>query len=325
MKHKRIRAALASLIALLALEGQAQALKSIGMTTIVETPAILDTKNGMLMGLKEKGWEEGKNFTLDYQNANGAMPTQQQISQKFVGRDMDLVLTITTPSTQSMASASQDIPIVFATVTDPVGAKIIPQFEKPGGNVTGVSDASPLAEQLALFQEIVSDLKTIGFLYNPSLANSAALLRWIKEEARKSNITIVEAPAPTTNEVIAATRSLFGKVDAIYIPTDTTILSVVESIVKVGRETQTPVFAGEPGSVKRGAVATVGLDYIEIGRLSGLMAGDILNGATVGKIDAILAKDVQAEKTITINLSAAEATGLKISDALKKRAKIITE
>ncbi|MDA0851820.1 MAG: ABC transporter substrate-binding protein [Proteobacteria bacterium] len=295
------------------------------MTTIVETPAILDTKNGMLMGLKEKGWEEGKNFTLDYQNANGAMPTQQQISQKFVGRDMDLVLTITTPSTQSMASASQDIPIVFATVTDPVGAKIIPQFEKPGGNVTGVSDASPLAEQLALFQEIVSDLKTIGFLYNPSLANSAALLRWIKEEARKSNITIVEAPAPTTNEVIAATRSLLGKVDAIYIPTDTTILSAVESIVKVGRETQTPVFSGEPGSVKRGAVATVGLDYIEIGRLSGLMAGDILNGATVGKIDAILAKDVQAEKTITINLSAAEATGLKISDALKKRAKIITE
>ena len=313
-------------IALLLVAASAQAdMKSLGMTTIVETPAILDTKTGMLKGLAEKGWVEGQNFKLDYQNANGSMPTQQQISQRFAGRGMDLVLTITTPSTQSMVTASKSVPVVFATVTDPVGAKIIPQFNKPGGNVTGVSDASPLGEQLDLFQEIVPGMSRIGFLYNPSLANSAALLRWITEEGRARGVSIVEAPAPTTNEVIAATRSLLGKVDAIYIPTDTTILSAVESIVKIGRETDTPVFAGEPGSVKRGAVATVGLDYIEIGRLSGLMAGDILNGADPGSIDAVVAKDVQPEKTITINLSAAAATGLSISSSLQARAVTISE
>lgn len=322
---KMLAAAILGSVFALANNATAGEMKSIGMTTIVETPAILDTKTGMLMGLKEKGWEEGKNFKLDYQNANGNMPTQQQISQKFAGRGKDLVLTITTPSTQSMVTASDRIPVVFATVTDPVGAKIIPQFEKPGGNVTGVSDASPLGEQLDLFKEILPDANNIGFLYNPSLANSAALLRWIKVEGEKRGIEIVEAPAPTTNEVIAATRSLLGKVDAIYIPTDTTILSAVESIVKVGRETKTPVFAGEPGSVKRGAIATVGLDYIEIGRLSGLMAGDILNGTAPGTIDAILAKEVQPEKTITINLSAAKATGVAISEALAARAVTITE
>ena len=324
MKSSFIKAALVSLIAM---TGTANAgdMKSIGMTTIVETPAILDTKTGMLQGLAEKGWVEGENFELDYQNANGAMATQQQISQRFAGRGMDLVLTITTPSTQSMVTASSDIPVVFATVTDPVGAKIIPQFEKPGGNVTGVSDASPLGEQLDLFKEILPDLKTVGFLYNPSLANSAALLRWIKDEGATRGIEIVEGPAPTTNEVIAATRALLGKVDAIYIPTDTTILSAVESIVKVGRETNTPVFAGEPGSVKRGAIGTVGLNYIEVGRLSGLMAGDILNGTAPGTIDAILAKDMQPEKSITINLSAAEATGVAISENLAGRAVTITE
>ena len=323
MKIKIVQAISAALL-LVAASVQAD-MKSLGMTTIVETPAILDTKTGMLKGLAEKGWVEGQNFKLDYQNANGSMPTQQQISQRFAGRGMDLVLTITTPSTQSMVTASKSIPVVFATVTDPVGAKIIPQFNKPGGNVTGVSDASPLGEQLDLFQEIVPGMSRIGFLYNPSLANSAALLRWITEEGRARGVSIVEAPAPTTNEVIAATRSLLGKVDAIYIPTDTTILSAVESIVKVGRETNTPVFAGEPGSVKRGAVATVGLDYIEIGRLSGLMAGDILNGADPGSIDAVIAKDVQPEKTITINLSAAVATGLSISSSLQARAVTISE
>ena len=323
MKIKIIQTISAALL-LAAASAQAD-MKSLGMTTIVETPAILDTKTGMLKGLAEKGWVEGENFKLDYQNANGSMPTQQQISQRFAGRGMDLVLTITTPSTQSMVTASKSVPVVFATVTDPVGAKIIPQFNKPGGNVTGVSDASPLGEQLDLFQEIVPGMSRIGFLYNPSLANSAALLRWITEEGRARGVSIVEAPAPTTNEVIAATRSLLGKVDAIYIPTDTTILSAVESIVKVGRETDTPVFAGEPGSVKRGAVATVGLDYIEIGRLSGLMAGDILNGADPGSIDAVVAKDVQPEKTITINLSAAAATGLSISSSLQARAVTISE
>ena len=323
MKIKIVQAISMSLL-LVAASAQAD-MKSLGMTTIVETPAILDTKTGMLKGLAEKGWVEGQNFKLDYQNANGSMPTQQQISQRFAGRGMDLVLTITTPSTQSMVTASKSVPVVFATVTDPVGAKIIPQFNKPGGNVTGVSDASPLGEQLDLFQEIVPGMSRIGFLYNPSLANSAALLRWITEEGRARGVSIVEAPAPTTNEVIAATRSLLGKVDAIYIPTDTTILSAVESIVKIGRETNTPVFAGEPGSVKRGAVATVGLDYIEIGRLSGLMAGDILNGADPGSIDAVVAKDVQPEKTITINLSAAAATGLSISSSLQARAVTISE
>lgn len=324
MKKSILKATVLSL-AVLATSAQADDMKSLGMSTIVETPAILDTKTGMLKGLAEKGWVEGENYTLDYQNANGNMATQQQISVKFAGRGMDLVLAITTPSAQSMVTASKDIPVVFGTVTDPVGAKIIPQMKQPGGNVTGVSDASPLGEQLDLFQEIVPGLDSVGFLYNPSLANSATLLRWIKEEGESRGIEIIEAPAPTTNEVIAATRSLLGKADAIYIPTDTTILSAVESIVKIGRETNTPVFSGEPGSVKRGAVATVGLDYIEIGRLSGLMAGDILNGTAPGTIDTVYARDLQAEKTITINLTAAEATGLTISDDLKARATTITE
>lgn len=298
--------------------------KKIAISTIVEVPQLLETRDGVLKGLAEKGFEVGKNLTVDYQTANGNMPTQQQIAKRFVGDRPDVIVPITTPTSQAMATATKEIPIVFATVIDPVKAKLISQYKAPGGNITGVSDAPPIGEQLKLFKELVPNLKKLGFIYNPSLDSSNAILGWMREQTKPLGITIVEAAAPTTNEVIPATRKLVGNVDAIYVPNDTTITAALETIVKVGQETKTPVFTGEPRGVERGAVATVGLDYTEVGRLAGHMVAEVLNGKKPGSIDAVIAYEKMPKFHIVLNKGAAASMGVKIpSDLLSRASKVV--
>src|SRR6516165_5025256 len=180
--------------------------KKIAISMSIEVPQLLQTKDGVLGGLSERGFSEGRNLSVEYQTANGSMPTQQQIARKFVGEVPDVIVAITTPTSQAMVAATKDIPIVFATVIDPVKAKVISKYDKPGGNVTGVSDAPPIAQQLRLVREILPNLKKLGFIYNPSLDSSKATLEWINEQGKPLGIEVVESPAPTANEVIPAAR-----------------------------------------------------------------------------------------------------------------------
>lgn len=299
---------------------QAAGLKKVAISTIVEVPQLVETRDGVLKGLAEAGFEEGRNLKVEYQTANGNMPTQQQIAKKFVGDGADLIVAITTPTAQAMASVTSVIPIVFVTVTDPIRAKLISQYKSPGGNITGVSDAPPLAAQLNLFLEIAPKMKKIGFIYNPGLDSSNATLERLREVAKPMGITVVEAAAPTTNEVIPATKKLVGNVDAIYVPNDTTVVAALETVVKVGQETKIPVFTGETRGVDRGAVASVGLDYIEVGRLAGHMAAGILEGMKPGDVDAIIAYEKMPNFVVVVNKSAAAAMGVSIPEDVLKRA-----
>lgn len=197
---------------------------------------------------------------------------------------------------------------------------MISQYKSPGGNITGVSDAPPLAAQLSLFREIAPNLKKLGYIYNPGLDSSNATLERLREEGGKLGITVVEAAAPTTNEVIPATKKLVGNVDAIYVPNDTTVVAALETVVKVGQETRIPVFTGETRGVDRGAIASVGLDYIEVGRMAGHMAAVILEGAKPGDVDAVIAYQKMPNFVVVVNKSAAAAMGVSISDAVLKRA-----
>jgi putative tryptophan/tyrosine transport system substrate-binding protein len=319
---KRTTGSIFAVLAALALVSPAAAddVKKIAISTIVEVPALLETKEGVLQGLAEKGFEVGKNLEVDYQNANGNMPTQQQIAKKFVGANPDVIVPITTPTSQSVVAATSTIPIVFTTVTDPIKAKLISRYEKPGKNVTGVSDAAPIKQQIDLMQELVPGLKKIGFIYNPGLDNALATLGWVKEQAAERGLEVVESPAPTTNEVILATKKLIGKVDAVYVPNDTTVVAALETIVKIGGEVQMPVFAGETGAVERGAIASVGLNYVELGRLTGHMVARVLNGEKPGDIDAVIAYNALTEFKLVINKSAASKMGVTIPDSALERA-----
>jgi putative tryptophan/tyrosine transport system substrate-binding protein len=214
---------------------------------------------------------------------------------------------------------------VFATVTDPIKAKLIEGYAKSGTNVTGVSDAAPLRQQLDLFLEILPDMKRIGFIYNPGLDNALSTLEALKAIAEPRGITIVESPAPTTNEVILATQKLIGDVDAIYVPNDTTVVAALEAIVKVAQDTDMPVFAGETGAVSRGVIASVGLDYVGVGRIAGDMAARVLKGENPGDIDPVLAYDVLTEFKLIVNQGAAREMNVTVPQSVLDRATEIIE
>jgi len=298
----------------------AQSPKRVAISTIVEVPALVETKEGIVQALAARGFTDGKNLSIDYQNANGAMPTQQQIAKKFVGDAPDVIVAITTPTAQAMASATKSIPIVFATVTDPIKAKLVAGYAKTGTNITGVSDAAPLPEQIQLMLEILPKMKKVGFIYNPGLDNAVSTLEALRGLLQQKGIEIVESPSPTTNEVILAAKKLVGKVDAIYVPNDTTVVSALETIVKIGQETQTPVFAGETGAVVRGVIGSVGLDYVAVGKVAGNMVADILGGKKAGDIDPVLAYKVLTNFQVAINRGSAQKMGVTLPESVLKRA-----
>ncbi len=316
---------LLSLAAVMIAPSQGAEIKRIAISMIVEVPQLLETKEGVLKGLAESGFIEGQTLNVDYQTANGNMATQQQIARKFAGDRPDAIVSITTPTSQAMAAAAKEIPLVFVTVIDPIKARLIESYTKPGGNVTGVSDAPPIAQQLRLFREIVPKLRRLGFVYNPGLDSSIATLGWIKEQAAPLKIQIVESVAPTANEVIPAARKLVGKVDAIYVPNDTTVVASLEAIVKVGQDTKTPIFTGETRGVDRGAVASTGLNYIQVGRLGGLMVAEVLNGKKPGDIDAVIAYQKLPNFDVVVNKKSAASMGVTLPQAVLARAARVVE
>src|SRR5262245_3673572 len=256
----------------------------VAVTAIVEHPALDACRDGIRDELKAGGYEEGKNLKFVYESAQGNPGTAVQIAQKFVGESPTVIVPISTPSAQAVVAATSDIPVVFTAVTDPLGAKLVSDLQKPGGNVTGMSDLSPIAKQLELIKEVTPNAKKIGVPFNPGEANAVTLVQLLKSEGAKMGYEIVEAPAPKSSDVLAAAQSLVGKSDVIYVPTDNTIVSALEAVIQVGADNKLPVFAGDTDSVKRGAIAAIGFNYYDVGRQTGQIVARVLKGEKPGDI-----------------------------------------
>jgi putative ABC transport system substrate-binding protein len=293
----------------------------VAVTAIVEHPALDAARDGVRDELKAAGFEEGKNLKFVYESAQGNPGTAVQIAQKFVGESPSVIVPISTPSAQAVISATTDIPVVFTAVTDPLGAKLISNLEKPGGNVTGMSDLSPIAKHLELIHQITPNAKKIGVPFNPGEANAVTLVNLLKEKAAPMGMEIVEAPAPKSSDVQAAAQSLVGKVDVIYVPTDNTIVSALEAVIGVGTDNKLPVFAGDTDSVKRGAIAAVGFDYYDVGRQTGKIVARILKGEKPGDI-AVQGVEITQ---LFVNPAAAEKMGITIPDSVIANAKEVVK
>jgi putative ABC transport system substrate-binding protein len=293
----------------------------VAVTAIVQHPALDACRDGVRDELKAEGYEEGKNLKFVYESAQGNPGTAVQIAQKFVGESPTVIVPISTPSAQAVLAATSDIPVVFTAVTDPLGAKLVSNLEKPGGNVTGMSDLSPIAKHLELIHQIVPAAKKIGVPYNPGEANSVTLLKLLKEKAGPMGMEIVEAAAPKSADVQAAAQSLVGKVDAIYVPTDNTIVSALEAVIGVGIDNKLPVFAGDTDSVKRGAIAAVGFDYYDVGRQTGKIVARILKGEKPGEI-AVQGVEITQ---LFVNPGAAQKMGITIPDSVIAGAKEVVK
>lgn len=290
----------------------------IGVTQIVTHPALDAAVAGFKEELAAKGFVEGKNVTYDMQNAQGDESTVVAIAQRFAGENLDLVYGVATPTTQAVAKAITTTPIVFCAVTDPVSAGLVTDPNAPSGNVTGVSDLLPIQPHLDLIKEIVPNVKTIGVLYSSGESNSVYLIKLEKAAAAKMGIKIVAATASTSAEVQAAAQSLVGRVDAISVLTDNTVVSALESVIKVCRQNKIPLIAGDTDSVKRGAVAAYAFDYKDLGKQAGDMAAKILGGATIGSIPVEYAQNLQ----LSVNSKAAAAMGVTIPADLTAKAAV---
>lgn len=290
--------------------------RTVALTQIVEHPSLDAARRGILDELAAAGFTPGQNLTVDYQNAQGNPATAAQIARKFVGERPDVIVAITTPSAQAVAAATRELPIVFCSVSDPLGAKLVRDLDRPGGNVTGTSDLSPIAEQLDLIRELSPTAKRLGVIYNPGEANSVSLVGSLKELAPGKGFQVIEAVAPKSGDVLSAARQLAGKTEAIYIPLDNTVVSALEAVIKVGREAKIPVYSADTDSVGRGTVASLGFDYYDVGRQTGQQVTRILRGEKPGDISVERVKKLN----LHLNPQAAAAMGVTIPDPIRQRA-----
>ncbi|WP_037291170.1 ABC transporter substrate-binding protein [Saccharibacillus sacchari] len=288
----------------------------IAISQIVEHPSLDATRAGFIAALKDAGIVEGENLTLDYNNAQGDSTNNLSIAQKLAGSNNDLVFAIATPSAQAVAAQVKETPVVFAAVTDPVSAKIVASMEQPGANVTGASDTNPEAiKQLADFiAEELPNVKTVGLVLNEGEPNAVVMADRAEEELGAHGITLVKAAVTNTSEVQQAAQSLVGKVDALYITLDNTVVSAVDTIIKIANDNKLPFFSSDRDTVEKGAFATVGFKYYDHGYQAGEMAVQILKD---GKKPADLPVAMQEKLDLILNLKAAEAQGIEVTDEMK--------
>ncbi len=288
----------------------------VGISQIVEHPALDACRQGMIDKLQELGFVDGKNIKYDIQIAQGNIATANQIAKNFVGAKKDLIIAIATPTAIAAANATKRIPIVISAITDPVGAKLVKSLERPGTNVTGTTDMSPVKEQLELFVKLGYKPKNIGVIYNAGEANSRTLVAMAKKAAKDMGANIVEATVTNSSGVLMAAKSLVGKVDSIYIPTDNTVVSALESVLKVAEDNKLPVITGDTDSVKRGSLASYGLNYYKLGKQTGEIVAKVLKGANPAETPVETLRDLE----LFINLKTAEKIGLKVPESIVKSA-----
>ena len=311
----------AGVLAAFTLPAMAAEQKSVAVTSIVDHPALDAARKGVEDELKAAGFEPNKQIKYQYQSAQGNTATAAQIARKFIGDKADVIVAIATPSAQAAAAATKTIPVVFTAVTDPVAAKLVPGWKPSGTNVTGVSDMLPLEPQIDLILKVKPGAKRVGMVYSPGEVNSVIVAKELKAALAKRGMTLVEAAAARTVDVAPAAKSLIGKVDVIYTSTDNNVVSTYESLVRVASDAKIPLIAADTDSVKRGAVAALGMNYYDMGRQTGKIVVRMLKGEKAGSI----APEKGSKTTLMVNPAAAQKQGATLSPALLKEAKDVVK
>ncbi|EQF26539.1 ABC transporter substrate binding family protein [Clostridioides difficile CD160] len=253
-------------------------IKKIGITQLVEHQALDASKEGFVKALEDNGFKDGKNIEIDYQNAQNDMPTTQTIASKFVSDKKDLIFAISTPSAQAAYNATKDIPILITAVTDPVSAGFADSLDKPGKNVSGTSNFTPIEKSMEALDVLVPKAKAIGVIYNTSEVNSKVQVDNLKKYADKKGLKIVEKGISSSSEINQAASSLMGNVDVIYAPTDNLLASSMPIVSQLATKNKVPIIAAEEGMVKGGALACQGINYEKLGYKTGEMAVKVLKG-----------------------------------------------
>lgn len=292
----------------------------IGITQVVNHASLDEAYKGFVQALKDNGYVEGENLVLDYQNAQGDQTNAATIAQKFATGGVDLILGIGTSVSQAAAKETKDIPVLFTAVTDPVGAGLVQSMESPGGNVTGTTDLHPeaISKLMEFIKDNVKNIASVGIIANEGEQNTVVNVQKAEEALTKLGLSVVKAPVTNSSEVKQAAESLIGKVQAIYVPSDNTVVSALNSVIGVGNDNKIPVFVAEKDSVKNGGVASFGFEYFDLGYTTGKMAVEILKD---GKKPADVPARIPESLDLALNMKAAAAQGFDVSDAMKQQVK----
>ncbi len=282
----------------------------IGVSKMMDHPALNKSEEGFVAALKDKGYEEGKNVEFDFQNGQGETSNLNTIATQFVGNKVDLIFAIATPAAQACLGQTQEIPIIGTAITDFAEAGLVESNDKPGTNVSGTTDMNPIEEQIDLLLELFPETKTIGFLYSSAEDNSKIQVDIAKAYAESKGVSTVEKTIINTNDIQQATTSIVTECDAIYIPTDNNFASAMTMVGEICNGAKIPVICGESGMVESGGLGTLGINYYDLGYQAGLMAVKVLEGADISTMP--IEKSTNYE--YCFNADAIAAVGLTLPD-----------
>ena len=285
----------------------------IGLLQYTSHPSLDAIADGIIDTLAEHGYEDKENIVLDFQNAQGDQSNLNTMANRFVMNEADMMIAIATPSALAVANVTEDIPIILGAITDPENVGLVDSNEAPGGNVTGVSDMTPIAKQLELIRQIQPEAKTLGLLYSSSEDNAVLQGELAAELAKEYGFDTVTRTVSSTNDVSQVAKQLVSEVDAIWTPNDNIIASAFPSVVELANEARIPIYPAVDMMVAQGGLVTLGLNQYQIGVKTGEMIVELLKGTIQTATEAVRFAD---ETDLVVNYEAAELLGITIPDEL---------
>lgn len=295
----------------------------VGISKIVAHPALDAVEKGIMDELKTQGKTE---IVYDLQNANGQANTAKQIANKFKADGVSVAVGIATPTAQALANTMTEIPIVFSAVTDPESAGLVESIDKGAANVTGVSDMTPVKDQIEMLLKL-KEIKTIGNIYTASEANSLKIANMLEDICAEFGIELVTTTVTNSSEVMSAAQTIMNKVDAIYISTDNTVVSALGTIIDIANENKIPLMSADPSSATENDVLIAyGFNYYQMGVETGKMVADILDGKSTTEMPT---KFMTGEESLDLHLNfdVAREIGIdmEIFNELAENAKTIVD
>ena len=288
---------------------------TVGILQLLSHPALDAIHKGIIHGLAEEGYTVGKNVKIDFQNAQNDQSNLKTMSARFVNEKAAAMIGIATPSAQALANASSNIPVVLGAITDPMGADLVKSNTHPGNNVTGVSDQAPLKAQLKLIQHIMPKMKTLGIIYTSSDDSATAQYHQFKALCQKEHVQLKAYSIASTNDLNQVAEQMVSQVDAIYVPTDNTVASAMQTLVSTANAKKVPVFPAVDTMVKAVGLATLSLNKYKLGGEPWKLPAAILNG----KNPADTPIHFEKKGEMTVNLKQAKKLGITLpADVVKE-------
>jgi putative ABC transport system substrate-binding protein len=280
---------------------------NIGFIQIIDNLTFKEMRDGFYERMAEKGYGPER-AAITYKDAQGDMGTLNTICQEFANGNYDVVVTLATPPTQAFGNLQSGKPQIFIAVADPLAAKIVSSMERPDRNATGTSDYIPVDAVFALADKLTPGIRRYGFIYNFGEVNAVSTIKNAKSYLDKQGVTYQEVTVSGASEVQQAALSLAGRVDAIFIPDDSLVVSAMPQIVEAATAAKIPVYGTALVHVVGGSLATVGIDDRLIGQRSADMVIDVLNGkkiadtpvVTFDTLNTVINRDTARKLGVTI-------------------------